>query len=176
MSPKEVTKIDLTEEVFKEPIEVINKLANHITDLKYTKVIQTFVMENKELDLILNKQGSDYYKGKIVWIGNKKDDSEGTIFCINTGSEIKQINPTAENSESIIYDKKKDTIRVVTASKSKCAVCGKDIEIFDDVSGCPICQTKAHREHLVEWINTKHACPVCKKSLSVTSTGVIFIN
>ena len=176
MSPKEATKVELTEEIFKEPIEVVNKLSSVLDDLKYTKVIQTFVMENRNLNLILTKQGSDYFKGKIVWIGNKKDDSEGTIFCVDTGSEIKQINPTAENSESVILDIKKEAIKVSTASKSKCAVCGKEIEIFDDVAGCPICQTKAHREHLVEWIITKHSCPICKKSLNVSSAGVIFID
>jgi len=176
MAPKEITKVELTEDVFKEPIEVINKLSTHIDGLKYTKVIQTFVMENRNLNLVLTKQGSDYFKGKIVWIGNKKDDSEGTIFCVDTGSEIKQISPTAENSDLVILDIKKETIKVSTASKSKCAVCGKEIEIFDDVSGCPICQTKAHREHLVEWIKTKHSCPICKKSLNVSSTGVIIID
>ena len=176
MAPKEITKVELTEDVFKEPIEVINKLSTHIEGLKYTKVIQTFVMENRNLNLVLTKQGSDYFKGKIVWIGNKKDDSEGTIFCVDTGSEIKQISPTAENSDLVILDIKKETIKVSTASKSKCAVCGKEIEIFDDVSGCPICQTKAHREHLAEWIKTKHSCPICKKSLNVSSTGVIIID
>ncbi|MFX1337093.1 MAG: hypothetical protein ACFFDK_00635 [Promethearchaeota archaeon] len=176
MSPKEITKVELTEEVFKEPIEVINKLSSHIDGLKYTKVIQTFVMENRDLNLVLTKGGSDYFKGKIVWIGNKKDDSEGTIFCVDTGSEIKQISPTAENSDQVILDIKKETIKVSTVSKSNCAVCGKEIEIFDDVSGCPICQTKAHREHLLEWIKTKHSCPICKKSLNVSSTGVIFID
>jgi len=176
MAPKEITKVELTEDVFKEPIEVINKLSTHIDGLKYTKVIQTFVMENRNLNLVLTKQGSDYFKGKIVWIGNKKDDSEGTIFCVDTGSEIKQISPTAENSDLVILDIKKETIKVSTASKSKCAVCGNEIEIFDDVSGCPICQTKAHREHLVEWIKTKHSCPICKKSLNVSSTGVIIID
>ncbi len=176
MSPKEITKVELTEDVFKEPIDVINKLSTHIDGLKYTKVIQTFVMENRDLNLVLTKQGSDYFKGKIVWIGNKKDDSEGTIFCVDTGSEIKQISPTAENSDLVVLDIKKETIKVSTASKSKCAVCGKEIEIFDDVSGCPICQTKAHREHLVEWIKAKHSCPICKKSLNVSSTGVIIID
>ena len=176
MSPKEITKVELTEDVFKEPIDVVNKLSSHIDGLKYTKVIQTFVMENRNLNLVLSKQGSDYFKGKIVWIGNKKDDSEGTIFCVDTGSEIKQISPTAENSENVVLDIKKETIKVSTVSKSKCAVCGKEIEIFDDVSGCPICQAKAHREHLVEWIKTKHSCPICKKSLNVSSTGVIIID
>ena len=123
MAPKEITKVELTEDVFKEPIEVINKLSTHIEGLKYTKVIQTFVMENRNLNLVLTKQGSDYFKGKIVWIGNKKDDSEGTIFCVDTGSEIKLISPTAENSDLVILDIKKETIKVSTASKSKCAVC-----------------------------------------------------
>ncbi|MFX0072033.1 MAG: hypothetical protein ACFFAO_13165 [Candidatus Hermodarchaeota archaeon] len=176
MSPKEVTRVEITEEIFKEPIEVINKLSEHLDNFKYTKVIQTFVLEDTKLDLVLSKQGSDYFKGRIVWIGNKKDDSEGSIICVDTGAEIKQISPSAENTEAVIYDKKRETIRVLTASKSKCAVCGKDIEIFDDVAGCPICQAKAHRQHLVEWITTKHSCPVCKKSLNVSSSGVIFID
>ncbi|TFG08728.1 MAG: hypothetical protein EU539_01385 [Promethearchaeota archaeon] len=176
MSPKEVTRIEITDEVFKEPLEVINKLSEHLETLKYTKVIQTFVLEDSKLNLVLSKQGSDYFKGRIVWIGNKKDDSEGTIICVDTGSEIKQINPSAENTEAAILDKKRDTIRISTASKSKCVVCGKDIEIFDDVAGCPICQAKAHRQHLLEWINEHHSCPVCKKSLNVNPNGIIFID
>jgi hypothetical protein len=176
MSPKELTKIDITEEIFKEPIEVVNKISEHIDWLKYTKVIQTFVMENRRLNLILSKNGSDYFKGEIVWFGNKKDDSEGTIICVDTGREIKEISPSSENTESVIFDIKKENIIVSTASKSKCAVCGKEIEIFDEVAECPICQTKAHRDHLIEYINMKHTCPICKKSLNVSSTGSIMIN
>ncbi|MFX1260370.1 MAG: hypothetical protein ACFFAN_21170 [Promethearchaeota archaeon] len=176
MSPKEITRVDITEAVFKEPIEVIKQLTSKLDGLKYTKVIQTYVMEDRRLDLALIKDGSSYFKGKIVWIGNKKDDTEGTLICVDTGTELKQINPTAENTEVVILDIKKETIRVTTASKSKCAVCGKDIEIFDVVSGCPICQSTAHREHLLEWIKMKKSCPICKKSLKVSSTGVIFID
>ncbi|MBD3342720.1 MAG: hypothetical protein GF353_26710 [Candidatus Lokiarchaeota archaeon] len=177
MSPKQDTRFDITEAVFKEPIDVIKQISSNLEgDFKYTKVIQTFVMENRRLDFILTKNGSEYFKGKIVWIGNKKDASQGTLFCVDNGSELKQISPTAENTESVILDTKKDVIRVKTDSKSKCAVCGKDIEIFDEVAGCPICHIKAHREHLVEWINRKNACPVCKKSLSVNSRGQIIID
>ena len=50
MSPKEITKVDITTEVFKEPIEVIKKLTAHLEGLKYTKVIQTFVMEDRRLN------------------------------------------------------------------------------------------------------------------------------
>ncbi len=173
MSPKEITKIDITNEVFKEPIEVIKQLESNL-ELKYTKVIQTYVMEDRKLNLELVSNGSTYFKGKIVWIGNKKDDTERTVFCVDTRTELKQINPTAENTEKVLLDLKKEVIRISTASKSKCAVCGKNIEIFDEVAGCPICGTKAHKDHLVEWIQRKKSCPVCKKNINVSSTGVIF--
>ncbi len=174
MSPKEITKLDITNEVFKEPKEVIDQLSSKM-DLKYTKVIQTYVMEDRRLNLTLENEGSGYFKGKVVWIGNKKDDTEGSIFCVDTKDEIKQINPTAENTEKVILDVKKDLIKISTASKTKCSVCGKNIEIFDELNGCPICEAKAHKDHLTDWVRMKHTCPVCKKSLSVSSTGVIFI-
>ena len=174
MSPKEITKLDITNEVFKEPKEVINQLSSNM-DLKYTKVIQTYVMEDRRLNLSLEHDGSSYFKGKIDWIGNKKDDTEGSIFCVDTKDELKQINPTAENTEKVILDVKKDLIKISTASKTKCSVCGKSIEIFDEVNGCPICEAKAHKDHLTDWVRMKHTCPVCKKSLNVSSTGVIFI-
>ncbi|TFF93673.1 MAG: hypothetical protein EU543_03080 [Promethearchaeota archaeon] len=175
MSPKEETKIDITQEVFKEPIEVIKKLTANI-NIEYTKVIQTYVMENRILELILLKNGSSYFKGKIVWIGNRKDDSQGTVFCVDTKSELKKINPTAENTEDIVLDKKKGVILISTESKAKCSVCGKDIEIFDEVLGCPLCGAKAHKDHILDWIKMKHNCPVCKKSLDISSTGQIIVD
>ncbi|MFW9825252.1 MAG: hypothetical protein ACFFE4_20085 [Candidatus Thorarchaeota archaeon] len=174
MSPKEITKLEITNEVFREPKEVIDKLAANI-DLKYTKVIQTYVMEDRRLNLTLEHEGSSYFKGKVVWIGNKKDDTEGSVFCVDTKDELKQISPTAENTEKIVLDVKKEVIKVSTVSKTKCSVCGKNIEIFDEVTGCPICEAKAHKDHLTDWVRMKQTCPVCKKSLNVSSTGVIFI-
>ncbi|MFX1328675.1 MAG: hypothetical protein ACFE91_11155 [Promethearchaeota archaeon] len=175
MSPKEITKLDITNEVFKEPIEVIKQLSSNL-DLKYTKVIQTYVMEDRRLNLTLEREGSSYFKGKVVWIGNKKDDTEGSIFCVDTKDELKQINPTAENTEKVTLDVKKDLIKISTASKTKCSVCGKNIEIFDELTGCPICEAKAHKDHLIDWVRMKHTCPICKKSLNVSSSGVIFID
>ncbi len=177
MPQKQVTKVEITNDVFKEPIDVIKQLTANVDGLKFTKVIQTYVMEDRRLNLSLeNSKGDINLKGKIVWIGNKKDDTEGTVFCVDAKPELKQINPTAENTEKVILDVKKETIRILTASKSKCAVCGKNIEIFDEVTGCPICSAKAHKEHLTDWVRMKHSCPICKKSLNVSSTGLIFID
>jgi len=173
MSPKDITQVDITEAVFREPIEVIKHLTSNIEGLQYTKVIQTFVMENRKLDLSLENQG---FKGKVVWIGNRKDDTEGTVFCVDKGNELKQISPTPENTEQVILDLKKETIRIDSASKSRCAVCGKPIEIFDEVAGCPLCDSKSHKDHLIDWVKMKHSCPVCKKSLNVSSKGIIFID
>ncbi|MEJ2251236.1 MAG: hypothetical protein P8Y97_16480, partial [Candidatus Lokiarchaeota archaeon] len=96
MSPKEITKLDITEDVFKEPIEVIKNLSANL-DIKFTKVIQTYVMEDRKIELVLEREGSSYLKGKVVWIGNRKDDTEGTIFCIDTKTDLKQLSPTMEN-------------------------------------------------------------------------------
>jgi hypothetical protein len=176
MSPKEITKLDITSEVFKEPIEVIKQLSANIEGLKYTKVIQTFVMEDRRLNLSIESEGAGDFRGKVVWIGNKKDESAGTVFCIDNKADLKQISPTAENTEKVTLDLKKETIRVITSSKTKCAVCGKAIEIFDEVIGCPLCETKAHKDHMIDWVRMKQSCPVCKKSLNVSGTGVIFID
>lgn len=174
MSPKEITKLDITEDVFKEPIEVIKNLSANL-DIKFTKVIQTYVMEDRKIELVLEREGSSYLKGKVVWIGNRKDDTEGTIFCIDTKTDLKQLSPTIENTQKVILDKKKNLIKITTESKSKCSVCGKDIEIFDHVISCPLCSAKAHKNHLLDWIKMKHACPVCKKSLNVSSSGKILV-
>ncbi|MBD3196543.1 MAG: hypothetical protein GF317_15900 [Candidatus Lokiarchaeota archaeon] len=175
MSPKEATRIDITEATFKDPLEVIKNLSANF-NISYTKVIQTYVMEDRIIDLVLEKEGSAYFKGKIVWIGNRKDDTEGTIFCVQTDSDLKKINPTAENTEKVILDKKKAIVRISTEAKAKCSVCGKNIEIFDDVAGCPLCEAKAHKDHLFDWIKMKNSCPVCKKRLSLSSTGQIIID
>lgn len=173
MSPKEETEIELTEEIFKEPVEVINKITSNM-GLDYTKVIQTYVMEDRKLSLELEEDGSDYFKAKIVWIGNKKDDTSGTIFCVDKRGDLKELNPTEENTEKAILDLKKEKIKIITGAKSKCSVCGKKIEIFDEVTSCPICGAKGHKDHVIDWIKMKHTCPACKKSVDVSSSGVIF--
>ena len=63
MSPKEITKVDITNEVFKEPIEVVKQLSSNL-GLKYTKVIQTYVLEERRLNLLLDHQGSSILKAK----------------------------------------------------------------------------------------------------------------
>lgn len=174
MSPKEITSLDITNEVFKGPVEIINKISEKM-DLKYTKVIETFVLEERDLKLSLQREGSTFLKGDIIWIGNKKDNSQGSIICMDSGNELKLINPNDENTGRVLFDLKKEAINIITESKLKCSVCGKNIEIFDEFASCPICKSKAHREHLIEWIKMKHTCPSCEKALKITDSGEITI-
>ncbi|MCP4761249.1 MAG: hypothetical protein GY870_05675, partial [archaeon] len=37
---------------------------------------------------------------------------------------------------------------------------------------CPICEAKAHSEHLKEWVKMKNSCPVCKKPLTLNRNGI----
>ncbi len=172
MSTKQSVSVDITNEVFKGPGEIVNKIIENM-ELDYTKVIETFVIEEKQLKLTLQRQGSTFFKGNIIWIGNKKDNSIGSIFCVDSGNELKLINPNDENTGQVVLDLKKGAINIFTEAKLKCAVCGKNIEIFDEFSSCPICRTKAHKDHLIEWVKMKHSCPSCEKALNVTENGEI---
>ena len=116
-------------------------------------------------------------QGNLIWFGNKPDHTEGTVFCFQSDKDgMQQVLPTADNTQEITLDVAKNVIKISTLSRIKCAVCGKFIEIFDTELKCPICEAKAHKEHLTDWVRMKHTCPVCKKHLNVSSTGVIFMD
>ena len=65
MSPKEVTKVDITEDVFKDPTELINNIESNYP-LNYTKVIQTYVLEDSRLNLVLERQGTKQAQSKGI--------------------------------------------------------------------------------------------------------------
>jgi len=174
MATKKKNKVEIKKEAFTDPIKLIIEISSHI-NIQYTKVIQTYVIENRNLELILIQEDSSPLRGKLVWLGKRKEGKEGTVLCIKTNSEIQKLNPTPENIEKVILDIKKEKILLYTESKAKCAVCEKKIEIFDDVMSCPICGAKAHKDHFLEWIRMKGNCPVCKKSLAISSTGKIMV-
>ena len=82
MSPKEITKVELTEDVFKEPIDVVNKLSNHIViigwNLKAPKIIEK-VQSNKK-----------YYQKKIGILANidKKPIDSPLIHFVRSSNPI----------------------------------------------------------------------------------------
>lgn len=160
--------INIKDAIMKNPQTVIRGLTKNIQGLKFTKVIQTYVMENHILKVQLFHEGRIVRQGDVIWIGNKVDHSEGLVICFDSEkSGMQQISPTNDNTQDIYLDVNKATIRVNAISRLRCAVCGKSIEIFDIEMKCPICDAKAHYEHFKEWIKMKASCPVCKKSLAL---------
>ncbi|MBD3350192.1 MAG: hypothetical protein GF364_01765 [Candidatus Lokiarchaeota archaeon] len=173
---KTVSDVNVRAAVLKSPKEVISAITSNIQGIKFTKVLSTYVMESKDLEIELIRDGKSFMDGDLIWLGNRKDNKEGTVFCFQANKrDMKTIMPTNDNCQSIILDVNKGIIKLSVVSRLRCAVCGKSIEIFDEESQCPICEAKAHSEHLKEWIKMKGSCPVCKKGLALDRQGIPII-
>ena len=172
---KKTQMINLKPLVFKGSNDVIQAIGRTMPGLQVTKVIQTFVLENNLLHMNIGKDGKSIFAGIVKWIGNRTDGTHGTVFCVQKSvkdqSDLRIINPTEDTAQGIGFDPEKGTIRINSKESVKCSVCGKGISIFDEVLACPLCNSKAHSEHLVEWINMRHSCPICKKALTLDSTN-----
>ncbi|MCF2139000.1 MAG: hypothetical protein K9W44_02975 [Candidatus Lokiarchaeota archaeon] len=171
MAKKKQSMINIKPIVFKGPKYLIQVLAQQVEDVKFTKVIQTFVLENTNIKMMVGKEGKNIFTGVVRWIGNRTDGTRGTVFCVQRGSkdggELKIIIPTEDTAQDIGLDLSKGIIKVNSKESVKCSVCGKGISIFDEVLACPLCNSKAHSEHLLEWISMRHSCPICKKGLEL---------
>ena len=173
MGRKSKNMVNIMPLVFKGSQELVDALVSNVEEIKVTKVIQTFVMENNELEINIGKDGKSLYSGIVRWIGNRTDGTRGTVFCVEKGgrgsSEHKLVMPTEDTAQAIGFDPEKHTIKIAAKESVKCSVCGKGIKIFDEVLACPLCNSKGHSEHLVEWINMRQSCPICKKPLALDS-------
>ncbi len=169
--------INIQKAVLTSPNETIALLKEKVDSLPTTKVCQTFVMENDELALALTHEGKIFFTGNIIWIGNRRDGQDGVELCVDTGKEMKTVIPSRDNAKSIMLTprKGKPTITIETTSQVRCAVCGKAIEIFDEVGVCPQCDNQSHLGHLQEWVRMKNSCPYCKTELVVLKDGTISV-
>jgi endogenous inhibitor of DNA gyrase (YacG/DUF329 family) len=174
MPEKPKAIVEITKEVFKEPLEVIKRVTENIEGVAFTKVIQTYVMENRNINFALERGGNVFFKGKLVWLGNRKDARDGTVFCVDTGSKTESVTPSPENTTKVILDPKKDLIKISTESRVNCAICEKGLEIFDEIATCPACNAKAHKNHLLDWVKMKYNCPVCKTALNISEDNQIY--
>ncbi|OLS13845.1 MAG: hypothetical protein RBG13Loki_2522 [Promethearchaeota archaeon CR_4] len=169
--------INIQKAVLTSPNETVTILKENVDPLPTTKVCQTFVMENNELALVLTHEGKVFFSGNIIWVGNRKDGQDGVEICVDTGKEMKTVIPSRDNAKLITLNprKGKPTITIETMSQVRCTVCGKPIEIFDEVGVCPQCDNQSHLAHLQEWVRMKNSCPYCKTELSVLKDGIISV-
>ncbi len=171
MAKKSIQMVNIKPLVFKGPKFLIQGITSSVEGIQTTKVIQTYVMENSNLKVVVGKDGKQIFAGTIKWIGNRTDGTQGTVFCVQKaekGSKAYQLLiPTEDTAQDIGFDVGKLTIKVNSKESVKCSVCGKGIQIFDGISACPLCNSKAHLDHLMEWISMRHSCPICKKGLGL---------
>jgi hypothetical protein len=159
--------INLKALLFKGPKNVIQGVTSATTGLQFTRVIQTYVFESSLIKLVLLRDGKTFFSGQIKWIGNKEDGTEGTVICAESGDELRLIIPNEDNTQDAIFDPERNAIALQTIARTRCSVCGKGLEIFDLSSACPLCGSKAHSDHIIEWIKMRHNCPICKKDLDL---------
>lgn len=169
--------IDVRKELLKSPGEIVVVLQGPDVDLEFTKVVQTYVSEDGDLSLELEKDGKTFFSGEVIWIGNRRDGGMGVEICVKVDKGTRTIIPTPDTTKEAHLDlrKKNPTIHIKTLSRVRCAVCGKGLEIFDETSSCPICAAKAHTEHMVGWIQKENGCPVCKKALQVGPNNEVYV-
>jgi DNA-directed RNA polymerase subunit RPC12/RpoP len=159
--------VNLKALIFKSPKNLMQGLTAATSGLQFTRVIQTYVFETTSIKLSLTKDGKSFFSGMVKWVGNKEDGTEGTVICVESGNELKLIVPNDDNTLDAIYEPEKSLITLQTTARTRCSVCGKGLEIFDLSSACPLCGSKAHSDHLVEWVKMRHNCPICKKELDL---------
>ncbi|MHA1871657.1 MAG: hypothetical protein ACTSU2_10150 [Promethearchaeota archaeon] len=171
---KQITNVPIKGALLKEPKTLIQSLTSHLPDLRYTKVIQTYIFEKRILKVSLLRDNKVYQQGELIWIGNRKNELPGIVLCYETekSGEIHQLYPTEDTMKEAFLDLNKNTIKIYTIARLRCAICGKSIEIFDESLQCPACGTHSHKEHLIEYITSKGECPSCQRPLGLNSLGV----
>ncbi len=153
--------------LLKGPKFLIQAIKSSIKDVNTTKVISTWVIESENILIKVLNQGKTLFSGVVKWIGNRNDGAKGTVLCIASNKDLKIIRPTSGTIKDAVLNVEKKAIGLNTVSNTKCSVCGKGLNIFDEQSSCPLCNAPAHKEHLREWVKMRNTCPVCKKEITL---------
>jgi hypothetical protein len=161
------TTVNIKALALKSPKIFIQALKSSLGGLDVTKVIQTYILESGNLKISVSKDGKTEFNGKIKWIGNKNDDSQGIIICVESNKGLQMLSPSEETVQDMILDMEKDIIKIASIERIICTICNKGLRLTDEIMGCPLCNTKFHSEHLVEWVKYHHACSVCHKKLNL---------
>jgi hypothetical protein len=85
-------------------------------------------------------------------------------FCYGCGASLKPRERGEVLPRGKVEIRKKSPV-VPAEHTGKCMVCNTTLSLTDDVVWCPHCANLAHRNHLIQWIHTKHCCPTCGETL-----------
>lgn len=103
---------------------------------------------------------SGYFKGTFEKDGfNKESDfihPSDEAFCLFCGSQL---------------DTDDKICPACGLSIAKCAVCRGTLARFENISKCPHCDALGHEDHMINWVEKKHTCPMCKRTIDVSDLG-----
>ncbi len=97
------------------------------------------------------------YCSAVIWTPTAR-------FCSKCGASLKAREKEGVIQRGKVEIRKKSSV-VPAEHTDKCMVCNRALSLTDDVVWCPHCANLAHRNHLIQWIHTKHCCPMCGESL-----------
>ena len=97
-----ITVMNIRGATLKGPKLLIQQMSEKTPDLRTTRVIQTFIMENQDLKLGIVKDNKMLYSGVVRWIGNRGNNIDGTVFAVENKDEIKVI--TRQNPTRVILN------------------------------------------------------------------------
>ena len=156
----------------------IQEISQDYSAMEYTRAVDTYIMEKiKENPLKVNVTREDQalMTANLLWVTEKEEG--GVVLYLENK---KYLYPTNENIKGAYFslDKKKATGIVeieLHPTPAPCAICGKPMEIFDEVASCPSCGTTSHVLHLEEWIRMKGTCSSCMASLAINDDNKIVL-
>ena len=158
------------------PLKLMKEISAS-SGLEYTRAVDTIVMENTKdapLKVSINRGGKSIATGNVAWISGTPD-GKVHVYLDNK----KYLYPTNENVKNAFFHKEKkkkpggELEIEVSAASTKCVVCSKDIEIYDEAAECPLCGAQGHQPHLEEWVRMKNECSKCQAKLKVDESGSI---
>nr|MDO8109758.1 hypothetical protein [Candidatus Sigynarchaeota archaeon] len=146
----------------------LQEISADYSALEYTRAVDTYIMEKiKEnpLKIVISREGDVLMSANLLW-ATDKDDGSVVLYLENK----KYLFPSNENVKGAFcfFDKNKSGGSVeidLNPTPPPCAICGKPMEIFDEIASCPTCGAASHVLHLQEWLRMKGACSVCSTKL-----------
>lgn len=166
--------LDVRKSLLSSPKELVADISTGYKSLAFTKVFDTYIMENTNeypLRVDLARDGKPFLASNVAWIGDK--EGGGVSICLDN----KQIlYPAPENVKNALFrvGKKVSTSTAagileieVVSNSHPCAVCDELLETMDGADYCPACGALLHRLH----DGARESTPIPRAGSTVVGAG-----
>ncbi|HME56026.1 MAG TPA: hypothetical protein VKM55_27735 [Candidatus Lokiarchaeia archaeon] len=156
----------------------IQEISQDYSGLECTRAVDTYIMEKireNPLKITVIREDQALMSANLLWVTEKEEG--GVVLYLDNK---KFLYPTNENIKGAFFslDKKKVAGIVeieMHPNPAPCAICGKPMEIFDEITSCPSCGAMSHILHLEEWIRMKGSCSSCQVQLAINENNKIVL-